>query len=354
MPVADSIYFTKEHIEANKGKAPAPLAELAVHSLELVAELVELGLKFRFKGGNSLLVLLGEPRRFSIDVDISTDETRERIDEVVGQASEKYGVFTKWQRRQHKTKPWLPMTSYEIFFDSRFSEPEKSFIMLDAQLHNTLYPSTHKPVCCNELYKSDTVCELPDIASLLGDKLLTLGPFTLGIPLGKGKEAQRLKHIHDVSLLSSCQPKVENIREAVSMCMEQENQLQETKLQLGEVFEDTVSLCKVPSIYAKEPDEDQDDPVLGEILVGRIPFSEHLLSGTYPWQKLQVDGGRAALCFAAVVNTEITSEQLHNALKDPEALASQANAETDELATANPQAMAYWKTFQDWMGRSGL
>ena len=72
-------YFGRDHYEAHAGLAPPHLAELVVHCLELVAALASRELPFRFKGGNSLLLILQSLERFSIDVDISTGEPRERI-----------------------------------------------------------------------------------------------------------------------------------------------------------------------------------------------------------------------------------------------------------------------------------
>ncbi|MBD3243318.1 MAG: hypothetical protein GF331_22195, partial [Chitinivibrionales bacterium] len=106
MPLGDSRYFTREHIERQRFGTSPLLAEQAVHSLELVAELAASGLSFQFKGGNSLLLILDTPRRFSIDVDIATEEPRERIEESVGAICERYGAFTRWEPRPHKTKPW--------------------------------------------------------------------------------------------------------------------------------------------------------------------------------------------------------------------------------------------------------
>ena len=83
MPVASPALFTKEHIESHAFAASHALAEQAIHCLELVAELSWANLSFQFKGGNSLLVILQDPKRFSIDVDIATDETVSRIEEVL-------------------------------------------------------------------------------------------------------------------------------------------------------------------------------------------------------------------------------------------------------------------------------
>ena len=64
----DASLFTREHYEAQRGVAPAHLCELVVHCLELVAQLASTDVPFRFKGGNSQLILLEAPERFSTDM----------------------------------------------------------------------------------------------------------------------------------------------------------------------------------------------------------------------------------------------------------------------------------------------
>lgn len=244
MPAADPIYFTKENITRNKFDVSVALAEQAAHCLELVAELVDAGLSFQFKGGNSLLLVLDAPRRFSIDVDIATDEPRERIEACLDEAVKKHGVFIKWTKRQHKTKPWLPLASYYCFYTSHFVSDDEAFIMLDAQLTRSPYATKFVPVKCGNLFVSDVKAEIPLASSIIGDKLLTLGPATLGIPFGKGKEAQRLKHVFDVSLLLRTKPSLAAIRESFIACMHHENKLQEKSIALTDVLNDTIALCE--------------------------------------------------------------------------------------------------------------
>ena len=55
--------------ENSRGKDPI-LIEKMIMALTLVEELKLNGLDFIFKGGTSLLLLLGTPQRFSIDIDI--------------------------------------------------------------------------------------------------------------------------------------------------------------------------------------------------------------------------------------------------------------------------------------------
>jgi hypothetical protein len=264
----EKTYFTREHIEKYRFNAPATLAEEAVHCLELVAELVEAGLPFQFKGGNSLLLILPEPKRFSIDVDIATDATREQIEHCLDVIVDRFKIFKRWEKRQHKTKPWLPIASYYLYFDSVIKEGTETSIMLDAQLRRSPYKTEKKRVVGGKLYTSETFVELPLPSSIIGDKLLTLGPNTLGIPVGKGKEAQRLKHVFDVSRLLAARPLLAEVRESFFACLRHENEIQDRGRSVTEIIDDTLTFCASVAPYATPPKDEGLSPILSENVRG--------------------------------------------------------------------------------------
>ncbi|MBL8026510.1 MAG: nucleotidyl transferase AbiEii/AbiGii toxin family protein [Fibrobacteres bacterium] len=303
-PLGKPECFTAAHIEKNRKEAPAALAEQAIRSLELVAELTAEGLDFTFKGGNSLLLILDKPRRFSIDVDIATAESKERVDQVVHACQEKYGVFTRIEHRPHKTKPWLPMTSYNLYYESAMGTGE-TFIMLDAMFQPSLYRLQKKKAVCGVLFESSTEVKLPEPASILADKLLTLGPKTLGIPYGKNKEGQRLKHVHDAALLVSLKPDLALVREALNKCHAQELELQERPLPIYDVLTDTLKFLALSTVSDTEPVPAEDADIgLKEMVKGRAPFEGHLFVKEYDWKRLRKD---AALCAAAITAAVVES-----------------------------------------------
>ncbi|MBN2188848.1 MAG: nucleotidyl transferase AbiEii/AbiGii toxin family protein [Chitinispirillaceae bacterium] len=304
----DPRYFTAEHIEKHRFNAPAGLAEEAVHCLELVAEMVEAGLQFQFKGGNSLLLILPEPKRFSIDVDIATDAPREKIEQCLDAIVSRYRVFKRWEKRQHKTKPWLPIASYYLNFDSIIKHGAETSIMLDAQLRRSPYKTEKRPVACGELYKSETLAELPLPSSIIGDKLLTLGPNTLGIPVGKGKEAQRLKHVFDVSRLLAVRPSLAEIRESFFACLRHENEIQERRPTADEVIADTIAFCRSVAPYAELPPEKDLSPVMSENVRGLPLFAGHLFDAGYSWNHLRRDTERVGACVEAIQNNAISDQ----------------------------------------------
>lgn len=293
--IADARHFTREHFEAHRGAAPAYLSELVVYCLELVAQLAKTGLEFRFKGGNSQLVLLEQPRRLSIDVDIVTTADKAHLTTLVMGIAERCSAFTRVETRAPKTKPWLPMISFKLFFQSHYQPAEDAYVMLDAVLEAPPYPGVKKPVRCGQLYASDETVELPTISGLIADKMLCIGPATTGIPLGKNKEAQRLKHVFDIGTLSRHPTDREAMRQALHACLEQENKLQGSKWTWAEVADDTTRFLAEARAYDDQPALDgiEQGTYLWEIVRGFDDFRKHVWRDEYTWQHLVADCQRA-------------------------------------------------------------
>lgn len=337
-------FFSKEHIETFRLNASAVLAEQAIHCLELVSELAESGLSFMFKGGNSLLMLLEKPARFSIDVDIATDKSREEIELVLDKIVQKYGRFNKWERRQHKTKPWIPLSSYYLFYRSLYDNSENCSVMLDVQMMRSPYMTQFKPVACGTLYKSPVSAEVPLPSSIIGDKLLTLGPNTLGIPLGKGKEAQRLKHVFDVSRLLKTLPALSEIKESFRACIGQENRIQQKEITEKEIIKDTMRFCWSVVFCQDTPEQEKCSPVLAENARGIGPFAEHLFDAGYCWSDLQTDMARVAMCISAVGEESITDSQFIESLEGN----GSCSPLPDGVLENNSLARKYWETVFKW------
>jgi hypothetical protein len=350
-PLAGPQYFSRENLDKGSMACAGALAEQAVHCLELVAELASEGLSFQFKGGNSLLLVLPEPLRLSIDADIATDEPKERIEETLDSLMRAYGVFTSVEKRAHKTKPWIPITSYYLSYVSHYcSDPLESRIMLDVQLGRSPYATEKKPVCCGSLYRCAVEAEVPLPESIIGDKLLTLGPATAGIPYGKGKEAQRLKHLFDVSVLLDYVRSVEKVRESFHACLAHENRLQKKEITAAEYIDDALSFCAISAAYESVPDPSRiPGEGVRETAAGLVPFAAHLLSGTYGWSDLRRDAARAALCLAAIAAPEVSDAAFDSAVRRETAVEIRGGA-----LNGSPEAGYYWAAALEWLGKNGM
>lgn len=74
MLVKSPLIMKKENASAD-----IQLLEETIGELYLVENLANEGLEFIFKGGTSLILLLNEIKKFSVDVDIITEEYRKRL-----------------------------------------------------------------------------------------------------------------------------------------------------------------------------------------------------------------------------------------------------------------------------------
>lgn len=185
-------------------KADIQLLEKTIGALYLVESLVNSGLNFVFKGGTSLVLLLNEIKRFSVDVDIITEEDKQTVNECIKRIIESQNLFTKYEenKRNNSASKRMELEHYKFFFNSVTDNSEK-YILLDIAYESNKYPETiNKNIECLKLnVSSEYIVNLPSIESILGDKLTVLAPNTTGIHYNSDKELELMKQLYDVDKL---------------------------------------------------------------------------------------------------------------------------------------------------------
>lgn len=185
-------------------KADIQLLEKTIGALYLVESLVNSGLNFVFKGGTSLVLLLNEIKRFSVDVDIITEEDKETVNECIKRIIESQNLFTKYEenKRNNSASKRMELEHYKFFFNSVTDNSEK-YILLDVAYESNKYPETiNKNIECLKLnVSSEYIVKLPSVESILGDKLTVLAPNTTGIHYNSDKELELMKQLYDVDKL---------------------------------------------------------------------------------------------------------------------------------------------------------
>lgn len=185
-------------------KADIQLLEKTIGALYLVESLVNSGLNFVFKGGTSLVLLLNEIKRFSVDVDIITEEDKQTVNECIKRIIESQSLFTKYEenKRNNSASKRMELEHYKFFFNSVTDNSEK-YILLDVAYESNKYPETiNKNIECLKLnVSSEYIVKLPSVESILGDKLTVLAPNTTGIHYNSDKELELMKQLYDVDKL---------------------------------------------------------------------------------------------------------------------------------------------------------
>ena len=125
----------EESINEIKKENPAAnlqLLEKTIGTLYLVENLANNGLDFIFKGGTSLVLLLNDLKRFSVDVDIITEESSEKVLQCVKSIVQNNDLFTRYEEniRENSASQRMELQHFKFFFKSATDGSEK-YILLD-------------------------------------------------------------------------------------------------------------------------------------------------------------------------------------------------------------------------------
>ncbi len=182
------------------------ILEKMIYALHLLECLVSNGLDFVFKGGTSLVLLLEEDNRFSIDLDIICKIHRKELEEILNNVLD-LSYFTKWELEEHRSyQPGIPKAHYKFSFET--SMQGSGTILMDVLLEDSVYPELVELPIETKWIETDgrTLISMPSIDSIMGDKLSAFAPNTIGIPYFKGKDKQSssmeiCKQLFDLSRL---------------------------------------------------------------------------------------------------------------------------------------------------------
>lgn len=179
----DSFRAKKEHKRIN-----VTILEKMIHAFSLLEHLKIAGLDFVFKGGTSLVLLLKEGNRFSIDIDIISSVGREPLEKildiVVSNSHFKRHILN--ERRSYKAG--VPKAHYTFEFDSVYNPNVPGTILLDILFDNPHYPELIESTIETPWLSVEgalTTITTPSINSICGDKLTAFAPETIGIPYYK-------------------------------------------------------------------------------------------------------------------------------------------------------------------------
>lgn len=198
-----------------KYKSDPIIIEKVVRALVLLEELQKSGLKFIFKGGTSLMLMIQEPRRFSIDIDIIIEDREQDLEpklDIVIQNTD----FLKWEEHKRKHGSKIEKAHYKIHYEPQASmKGEVNNILLDIVFQKNPYTETQEIDVSHFLIMEDDSQPIkvttPTLAAILGDKLTAYGPETTGIPLTKPKEV--LKQIFDIGSIFDRIESLEHVKD---------------------------------------------------------------------------------------------------------------------------------------------
>jgi Nucleotidyl transferase AbiEii toxin, Type IV TA system len=347
--------FTSEWImdqcQQRPGLDPSILEKMIL-ALTLVERLIDTGLPFVFKGGTCLVLVLGQARRFSVDVDLVTQAELTAIDTALTQVCTQppFRSFTFDATRSHKDD--VPRGHYYVYYDSALDQelvaehPQRS-IAIDLLFEEHNYPQLLQlPVSSPFLVEEGESRQVavPSVESITGDKLTAFAPRTTGILYGKGKELEIIKQLFDLGVLFDQVQDVATVAESFAATVAKELRYRHLiEATAADVLVDTLQTAlllaqmKLNRIAAKEP-----APV--ELRRGIIAFRNFVIDGAFREDQAVAAAARVAYLAARLLTRDYSPLPRPEPGTDPRAYFiphSDFNY-LNKLRTVPGDALFYW------------
>jgi hypothetical protein len=167
--------FSKEWIDQfrkQKGfsKVNPPILEKMIHALSLLEALRLSGMEFILKGGSSLILLLEQPGRFSVDIDILTTHPREELEKIQDKVI-KESHFTRYELDDQRSfNEGVPKAHYAFSYQAEFNK-KANYILLDILFEKSAYPEVIEVPIKTRWLKTDNetiFVKVPSVESITG------------------------------------------------------------------------------------------------------------------------------------------------------------------------------------------
>lgn len=282
------------------------LLEKMIYALHLVQNLKKQGLDFVFKGGTSLILLLENTNRFSIDVDIIVDKkyedkaSKKEIEEVLDKIIEKSN-FTNWILDEKRSyREGIPKAHYKLEYRPEFDRA--GHILLDILFEKNYYPQLIEIPVETKWVESDEIVRVsvPDINSITGDKLTAFAPNTTGIRYRTDKELEIIKQLYDLGILFERINSVEIVAQSFAAFAKEEISYRKLSIEPKEILWDIIETAKLIALRDKNKEE-PDKSNFPEIQQGIRNFNSFLISGNFHLDEAITAGAKAAYLAAKIL-----------------------------------------------------
>lgn len=337
-----------------------PLKAKSVAALAFLEKMVQEGFRPLFKGGTcAQLFIPAGLQRFSIDLDIATNEPELRVAEVIEALKAKTRLEA--ERWKDHPDPNLPFVRYTI---TTGPQGKTASFYLDVLFKEPAY-ETQQTRLHTQYFDSDTKARTPTLHSLLGDKLATLGPETVGRKLDdESHGVEYLKHVFDIAQLFPLSADAHEVFRAYRAVVSDQRAFRpKTRITVENSLEDLLRVAEWLTMTAQDTLQMRDKNTARrvELLKSGIDgISNYLTPGVrFGANEARTAGGQIALLAKSLEReakgtsrrslTELR-EEAERAFKEKgfiESAAERLEREEPEiewrrLVATSPKAVSYW------------
>jgi hypothetical protein len=268
------------------------LVERVIFAFELLSFLVKGKIPLIFKGGTSLMLLMPELRRLSIDIDIVIGEEDTTLKNAFN-ALTSGSFFKRWEEDKRSANKEVPKRHFKFYYDSPVVGSEL-YILLDILRSKPIYPSVIKKPIVHPIFEIEEEIEvsIPSINSITGDKLTAFAPKTIGIPYGTGKSMEIIKQLFDLGILFEYISDLKEVYDSYRNVSELESGFRKLKMPIEAFLDDSVATSFLICQSGFKGCIDNDETT--ELKDGIKRIKSHILGGKYSILQAKGDASKVA------------------------------------------------------------
>jgi len=334
-----SDWITK--LRSKKKKIDPILCEKMIRALGLLEQLVIYDLQFVFKGGTSLILLVEKPQRFSIDIDINTEESKEKLLNILKTICSNE-LFKRFEENKRKNRG-VPKAHFKFYYDSVINGRE-NYILLDILFDKHSYPEVIKtPIKSIWIDTDDKITKVntPSIDSILGDKLTVFAPNTIGIKYGIGKSMEIMKQLFDIGRLFDHFENVKVVADSFIEIAKKELEYRKSNKTIDDVLHDIIETSLIVSQFPGGTK--LDSPELIELVNGLKRFKGFPIDFAFRADDAILAAAKAAFLTVKILSKDFTKiEKFSNNVKYSEPDFTDKHKHLKRLKKRKIEAYYYW------------
>ena len=341
----DWLLTVNKQLNWNRLETQLKNLEKAVAAFHLLELLADTKMSFIFKGGTSLLLLLQRIFRLSVDIDIIVEDAIDYID-VFSLICSKSKLFTHFEQQERERDVMHGTKHYKFFYTPFADASEESYILLD------LYESTNPYAKVLELELVSSILDtegknvlirVPDVDSILGDKLTAFAPDTIGISLTaepgyRPKRIEVLKQLFDVGNLFDYSVNIESIRNTHYAIAMYEIEKRGVEITVADVLKDSARHAYIIGHGGKV-----DKPIYDTIAKGFKDFNKFVADLSFDENQAILAAAKVAyLVSVLLLGDEVLEKYGSDTIMDTWNIQDEPYVNFNDYKYSNPEAFFYW------------
>lgn len=332
-----------DKVSAQNNNADKILIEKVIRALLLLEGLASSELKFIFKGGTALMLLLKSTKRLSIDIDIIISDKQE-----LESLFKKFIVdkgFIRFELQHRHANSDIEKAHYKFYYGPVHNTgAAEDYVLLDILFEEPHYINIiDQPIDSSFIIQDGEplTVKVPGYEDILGDKLTAFAPYTSGIPYeknGVSRAMEIIKQLYDIGSLLPYAEDTAVVSQTFRIFARTELGYRHCEPDIAPVLEDIYQTSLHICTRGNAGKGDLEHLMMGIKQVNNFIFSEN-----YQIDKAIIDASKAAYLSKVIEHGKTSFEkykeigQIHDMIiKQP------FNTKLNKLKKSNAEAFFYW------------